>query len=192
MHPRSPYGVAKLYGYWITRHYREAYGMFACNGILFNHESPRRGDNFVTQKIVKGMWNTLLYKQDCLYLGNLDSKRDWGYAKDYVYAMALINNHKVADDFVIATGETHSIREFVEQVAVELSVDFEWRGNGLEEVGVNSRTGRTLIRIDRNLWRPAEVDLLLGDPRKAKAKLGWAATTKFKQLVKIMVDGLFS
>jgi GDPmannose 4,6-dehydratase len=184
-HPRSPYGVAKLYAYWITVNYREAYGMFACNGILFNHESPRRGETFVTRKITRALARIHLGLQDCLYLGNLDSLRDWGHARDYVEAMWLMLQQNAPDDFVIATGEQRSVREFVTLAASVLGMDVKWSGSGLEEVG---RVGdRVVVRIDPRYLRPAEVDSLLGDPRKAKDKLGWRPRVSFEELVSGMV-----
>lgn len=187
-YPRSPYGVAKLYGYWITRNYREAYGIFTCNGILFNHESPLRGETFVTRKITQAACRYKLGLQQVLYLGNLDSKRDWGYAKDYVEAMWLMLQQDSPDDFVIATGETHSVREFVELAYKEVDVDIEWRGQGPGEYGIDKRTGKTIIQVDPRLYRPTEVELLLGDASKAKRVLRWAPTTSFYQLIKIMME----
>ena len=187
-YPRSPYACAKLYAFWITKNYRESYGMFACNGILFNHESPRRGETFVTKKITKGLAQIASGKMDCLYLGNLDAKRDWGYAKDYVEGMWMMLQQKQPDDFVLATGETHSVREFIKECAKLLKIDLEWKGKGLKEVGIDKKTKKTIIRIDKRYFRPAEVDLLLGDPTKAKKKLGWKPKTTFKQLVKIMLE----
>jgi GDPmannose 4,6-dehydratase len=187
-YPRSPYGCAKVYGYWITKNYRESYNLFASNGILFNHESPRRGANFVTRKITKGLARIKLGKESCLYLGNLEAKRDWGYAKDYVEAMWLMLQAKHSDDFVIATGETYSVREFVEASAKELGFDIVWKGKGLDEVGIDKKTGKEIIKIDPVYFRPAEVDLLIGDSSKAKKILGWQPRTKFTDLVKIMVE----
>ena len=187
-YPRSPYGVAKLYGFWITKHYREAYNMYACNGILFNHEGERRGFNFVTRKITIGLAKIKLGMQDHLELGNLDSKRDWGYAKEFVEAMWLMLQQEKPEDFVIATGETHSIREFIEEAAKVLEIDLEWKGEGIKEVGIDKKTGKEIIKINPRYFRPTEVDLLLGDPTKAKEKLGWEAKTKFKDLVKLMVN----
>lgn len=186
-YPRSPYAVAKLYGFWIIKNYREAYGMFACNGILFNHESEKRGFNFVTRKITIGLSKIKLGKQDVLELGNLDAKRDWGYAKEYVEAMWLMLQQDKPEDFVIATGETHSVREFIEACCEELGMGLKWEGNGVDEVGINKNTGRIIIKINPKYFRPTEVDLLLGDPRKAKEKLGWEAKTKFSDLAKLMV-----
>lgn len=187
-YPRSPYGVAKLYAFYITKNYRESYGMFACNGILFNHESPRRGENFVTRKITQAVANIYYGLQDTLYLGNLDSKRDWGYAKDYVEAMWLMLQQDEPEDFVIATGETHSVREFIELAFGHVGITVEWRGQGVDEVGLDKKTGREIIRIDPVYFRPAEVDLLLGNPSYAYQKLGWKANTPFKELVAIMMD----
>ncbi len=187
-HPRSPYAVAKLYSFWITTNYREAYGMFTVNGILFNHESPLRGETFVTRKITLAACRYKCGLQDVLYLGNLDSKRDWGYAKDYVEAMWLMLQQETPEDFVIATGETHSIREFVELAYKELGIEIEWRGQGIDEVGIDRATGNTIIRIDPRYFRPAEVDFLLGNAAKAKAKLHWKPKTSFKELVKIMIS----
>lgn len=187
-HPRSPYGCAKVYGFWITKNYRESYGMFATNGILFNHESPRRGETFVTRKITQGLARIKLGKADKIYLGNLDAKRDWGYAKDFVYGMWLMLQHSEPDDFVLATNETHSVREFVEEAAKHLGFELEWRGEGLNEKGIDKKTGKTIVEIDPKYFRPAEVDVLLGDYTKAKNALGWEPKTKFKELVKFMVD----
>jgi len=186
-HPRSPYGIAKMYAYWMTKNYREAYGLFACNGILFNHESERRGKNFVTRKITLGLSKIKLGLQDVLELGNLDAKRDWGYAKEYVESMWKMLQQKKPDDYVIATGETHSMKEFIELSCRELNIDLEWEGEGLEEKGIDKKTGKIIIRINPRYFRPAEVDLLLGDPTKAKEKLGWEAKIKFEELVKLMV-----
>ncbi|RLE38946.1 GDP-mannose 4,6-dehydratase [Candidatus Woesearchaeota archaeon] len=187
-HPMSPYGCAKVFAYWITKNYRESYGIFACNGILFNHESPRRGGTFVTKKITRALVNIKLGKQEKLYLGNLDAKRDWGYAKDYVEAMWLMLQQDKPDDYVIATGETHSVREFVEEACKILGFDLEWQGNGLEEKGIDKKTRKVIIEIDPRYFRPAEVDLLLGDPSKALNQLGWKINTKFKELVKLMIE----
>ncbi len=186
-YPRSPYGVAKLYGFWIIKNYREAYNIFACNGILFNHESERRGFNFVSRKITLGLSRIKLGYQKVLELGNLDSKRDWGYAKDYVEAMWLILQSKKPKDYVIATGETHSVREFVELCAKELGFDLEWRGKGINETGIDKKSKKTIVKVNPKYFRPTEVDFLLGDPTLAKKDLGWEAKTKFKNLVKIMV-----
>jgi len=187
-YPRSPYACAKLYSYWITVNYRESYGMYACNGILFNHESPRRGETFVTKKITRGLARILAGKDQCLYLGNLDAKRDWGYAKDYVEGMWRMLQQKKAEDYVLATGETHSVREFIEECAKILKIELRWKGKGVKEIGYDAKTKKVLIKIDPKYFRPAEVDLLLGDPRKAKKNLGWTPKTKFKELVKIMLE----
>jgi GDPmannose 4,6-dehydratase len=187
-HPRSPYGVAKVCAYWLTVNYREAYSMFACNGILFNHESPRRGETFVTRKITRAVANIKYGLQDILYLGNLDAKRDWGYAKDYAEAMWLMLQQESPDDYVISTDETHSVREFVELAFKEIGVDLEWKGSGLEEVGINKETGKVIVAVDKRYFRPSEVDLLLGDSSKARKKLGWIPKTSFPELVKIMVE----
>jgi len=186
-YPRSPYACAKLYAYWITVNYRESYGLFACNGILFNHESPRRGETFVTRKITRGLARILSGKHPCIYLGNLDAKRDWGYAKDYVEGMWRMLQQKSPEDFVLATGETHSVSEFVEECMRLLKIDFVWRGKGVKEEGIDRKTGQALIKIDPKYYRPAEVDLLLGSAGKAKRQLGWEAKTDFKKLVKIML-----
>lgn len=187
-YPRSPYACAKAYAFYITQNYRESYGMYACNGILFNHESPRRGETFVTRKITRAAARIKLGLQNCLYLGNLDAKRDWGYAGDYVEAMWLMLQQDKADDYVIATGETYMVRTFAELVFARLGMPLEWRGTGEEEVGIDTATGRTVIRIDPKYFRPAEVDLLLGDPSKAKRELGWELKTSFEQLVNMMTD----
>jgi GDPmannose 4,6-dehydratase len=187
-YPRSPYGVAKLYGYWITVNYRESYNLFACNGILFNHESPRRGDAFVTRKITKALSRIKLGFDEVLKLGNLESKRDWGFAKDYVEAMWMMMQHAKPDDYVVATGETHSVREFAEKAALYLGMDLKWKGKGLKEIGVDKRTGKIIIAIDDRFFRPAEVDLLIGKPDKIRRTLGWKPKTTFEDLVKIMVD----
>lgn len=185
-YPRSPYGVAKVYAYWITKNYRESYNMFAVNGILFNHESPRRGETFVTRKITKGLSRIKLGVEEKLYLGNLDAKRDWGYAKDYVEGMWRMLQAKTPDDYVLATNETHSVREFVEKTGKILGMDIKWKGKGLNEKGIDKKTGKTVVEIDPRYFRPAEVDILLGDPSKAKKKLGWKPKVKFEDLVKIM------
>jgi GDPmannose 4,6-dehydratase len=187
-YPRSPYAAAKLYAYWITVNYREAYNLFACNGILFNHESPRRGETFVTRKITKGIANILNGKQDKLYLGNIDAKRDWGFAGDYVEAMWLMLQQQKPDDYVIATGETHTVREFCELAFKNVGINLKWEGSGEDEKGINSANGKELINISRKFFRPTEVDLLLGDPTKAKTKLNWKQKVSFEQLVKMMVD----
>ena len=186
-YPRSPYGAAKLYAYWITVNYREAYGMFACNGILFNHESPLRGETFVTRKITRAAAAIEAGIQSMLYLGNLDAKRDWGHARDYVEGMHLIVNHETPDDFVLATGETQSVRACVEYAFAETGVTIAWRGDGVDEIGVDAANGRTLVKVDPRYFRPTEVDLLLGDPTKAQNLLGWTHKTPFKTLVAEMV-----
>jgi GDPmannose 4,6-dehydratase len=187
-YPRSPYGCAKLYGHWITVNYRESYGLFACSGILFNHESPRRGETFVTRKITRGLARIKLGLEKKLYLGNLDSKRDWGYAPDYVAGMWLMLQQEKPGDYILATGETHSVREFVAEVCRLLGMNLEWRGIGIEEIGVDKNTGETIIEIDPKYFRPAEVELLIGDYSKAEKELGWKPQTSFKELVKIMVE----
>ncbi|KKR22169.1 MAG: GDP-D-mannose dehydratase [Candidatus Moranbacteria bacterium GW2011_GWA2_39_41] len=187
-YPRSPYGCAKMYSYWITVNYRESYNMYACNGILFNHESPRRGETFVTKKITRALARILAGKDNCLYLGNIDSKRDWGYAKDYVEGMWRMLQQKKADDFVLATGETHSVREFVEEACKVAGIDLMWKGKKEKEVGIDKKTKKTIIKIDPRYYRPAEVDILLGDPSKAKRLLKWTPKTKFKELVRIMME----
>ncbi|UVO31823.1 GDP-mannose 4,6-dehydratase [Bradyrhizobium arachidis] len=186
-YPRSPYGVAKLYGYWITVNYREAYGMFASNGILFNHESPIRGETFVTRKITRGVARIELGIEDTLYLGNLEAKRDWGHAKDYVEGMHMILQAEKPDDFVLATGETHSVREMVELSFAEVGRQIEWRGTGVEETGVDRKNGKTVVRIDPTYFRPTEVDLLIGDASKARKQLGWKPKRTFAQLVQEMM-----
>ncbi|MFV5317266.1 GDP-mannose 4,6-dehydratase [Priestia megaterium] len=188
-YPRSPYGVAKIYGFWITKNYRESYDMFAVNGILFNHESERRGETFVTRKITLAASRIAQGKQQKLTLGNLDSLRDWGYAKDYVECMWLILQHDKPEDFVIATGEMHSVREFVQLAFKHTGIEIEWSGEGLEEKGTNKATGEVIVEIDPKFFRPAEVDQLLGDPTKAKTLLNWNPTkTSFEELVRIMVE----
>lgn len=187
-YPRSPYGVAKLYAYWITVNYREAYGIFACNGILFNHESPRRGETFVTRKITRAAARIKLGLQDKLYLGNLDAKRDWGHSKDAVRAMWTMLQQPEPDDYVIATGEQHSVREFCELAFREVGIDLEWRGEGVEEKGIDKKTGKVIVEIDPRYFRPAEVESLLGDSSKAREKLGWKPKISFPELVKEMVQ----
>ena len=187
-YPRSPYGCAKLYAYWITVNYRESYGMFACNGILFNHESPRRGETFVTRKITRAAVRIRLGMQDKLYLGNLSSKRDWGHAKDYVKGMWLMLQQEKAEDFVLATGKTTTIRDFCNLVFKELGYQLKWEGEGINEKGIDAATGNVLIEVDPKYFRPAEVDLLLGDPSKAEKKLGWKAEHSLEELVKDMVE----
>ncbi len=186
-YPRSPYACAKVYAYWQTLNYREAYNLFACNGILFNHESPRRGETFVTRKITRALARILKGQQDRLYLGNLDAKRDWGYAKDYVEGMWMMMQHSQADDFVLATGETHTVREFVERAFGSVGMELHWQGEGESEKGVETRTGRILIEIDPRYYRPTEVDLLLGDATKASQILGWKPKISFAELVELMV-----
>ncbi|NJK63500.1 MAG: GDP-mannose 4,6-dehydratase [Synechococcaceae cyanobacterium SM2_3_1] len=186
-YPRSPYACAKVYAYWQTLNYREAYNLFACNGILFNHESPRRGETFVTRKITRALARILKGQQDRLYLGNLDAKRDWGYAKDYVEGMWMIMQHSQADDFVLATGETHTVREFVERALGSVGLELHWQGAGETEKGVEARTGRILIEIDPRYYRPTEVDLLLGDATKVNQILGWKPRISFTELVELMV-----
>ncbi|HHV87120.1 MAG TPA: GDP-mannose 4,6-dehydratase [Petrimonas sp.] len=187
-YPRSPYGVAKLYGYWITKNYRESYGMFAVNGILFNHESERRGETFVTRKITIAVARIAQQMQDKLYLGNLDALRDWGYAKDYVECMWLILQHDVPEDFVIATGEMHSVREFCTLAFSEAGIQLRWEGKGVNEKGIDKLTGKILVEVDPKYFRPTEVEQLMGDPTKAKTLLGWnPRKTSFEDLVKLMV-----
>jgi len=187
-YPRSPYAAAKIYAYWITVNYREAYNIFACNGILFNHESPLRGETFVTRKITLAVSAIKKGKQDCLYLGNLDAKRDWGFAGDYVEAMWLILQQANPDDYVIATGQTRTVREFVERAFLEAGITIEWQGQGVNEKGIDVATGKVIVAVDPEFFRPTEVDLLLGDPTKAKEKLGWVPKTSFDDLVKLMVE----
>lgn len=187
-YPRSPYGVAKQYGFWITKNYRESYGMFAVNGILFNHESERRGETFVTRKITLAAARIAQGEQDKLYLGNLDAKRDWGYAKDYVECMWLILQHDVPEDFVIATGEMHTVREFCTLAFAEIGINLRWEGEGVNEKGIDAATGKVLVEVDPRYFRPAEVEQLLGNPTKARTVLGWnPCKTPFPELVKIMV-----
>ncbi len=185
-YPRSPYAVAKMYGYWITVNYREAYGIYACNGILFNHESPLRGETFVTRKITRALARIKLNLQDCLYLGNLDSLRDWGHAKDYVLAQWLMLQQDKPEDFVIATGVQYSVRQFVDAAAKELGMQVTWAGRGVDETGTDAH-GKVIVKVDPRYFRPTEVETLLGDPTKAKAKLGWVAETPFADLVAEMV-----
>lgn len=187
-YPRSPYGVAKLYGYWITKNYRESYGMFAVNGILFNHESERRGETFVTRKITIAAARIAQGMQDKLYLGNLSAKRDWGYAKDYVECMWMMLQHDTPEDFVIATGEFHSVREFCTLAFAEVGIELRWEGSGVDEKGIDTKTGKVLVEVDPKYFRPAEVEQLLGDPTKARTLLGWnPRKTSFEELVKLMV-----
>jgi GDPmannose 4,6-dehydratase len=187
-YPRSPYAAAKVYAYWITVNYREAYGLFACNGILFNHESPLRGETFVTRKITRGLARIKAGLDECLYLGNLDSLRDWGHARDYVRAQWLMLQQATAEDYVIATGEQHSVRSFVSLAGSMLGMDLEWRGKGTDEHGIDKVSGKTLVRVDPRYFRPTEVDTLLGDPSKARRQLGWQAEVSFHDLVREMVD----
>ncbi|MBA2846982.1 GDPmannose 4,6-dehydratase [Methanococcus maripaludis] len=186
-YPRSPYGVAKLYGYWIIKNYREAYDIFACNGILFNHESERRGLTFVTRKITVGLAKIKLGLQDVLELGNLDAKRDWGHARDYVKAMYLMLQQEVPEDYVIATGETHSVREFIELAGKHLGMDIYFEGTGVDEVGIDRNNGKIIVKVNKKYFRPTEVDLLLGNPVKAKKELRWEPKIKFEELVELMV-----
>jgi GDPmannose 4,6-dehydratase len=186
-YPRSPYGVAKVYGYWITKNYREGYNLHTSNGILFNHESPRRGRTFVTRKITRDLARVKLGLQESVYLGNLDSKRDWGHAKDYVEMMWLMLQQDTPDDYVVATGETHSVREFVELAAKNLDIEIVWEGSNENEVGIDKKTNKHIIKVDPKYFRPTEVDLLLGDPTKAKTKLGWTLKHTFESLVAEMV-----
>lgn len=186
-YPRSPYGVAKLYGHWITKNYRESYGMFTCSGILFNHESERRGKEFVTRKITDAVARIKFGVQDCLELGNMDAKRDWGHSKDYVRAMWLMLQQDEADDYVVATNETRTVREFVEIAFRTAGMNIEWQGAGVDEIGIDQATGKTVVRINPKFFRPAEVELLLGDPTKAETKLGWTREISFAELVERMV-----
>lgn len=188
-YPRSPYGVAKQYGYWITKNYRESYGMFAVNGILFNHESERRGETFVTRKITLAAARIAQGFQDKLYLGNLDARRDWGYARDYVECMWLMLQQDEPEDFVIATGEMHTVREFATKAFAAAGIELRWEGTGVDEKGIDASTGRVLVEVDRKYFRPCEVEQLLGDPTKARTKLGWNPTkTSFDELIRIMVE----
>ena len=187
-YPRSPYGVAKLYAFWIIKNYREAYNIFACNGILFNHESPLRGETFVTRKITRAAAKIKLGLQEKLYLGNLDAQRDWGHAKDYVHGMWLMMQQDNADDYVLATGETHPVREFVEKAFKHAGIDVRWEGEGVNEKGIDTKTNKVLVEVDEKYFRPTEVDLLLGNPTKAKKELGWNCTYTFDELVKEMVE----
>jgi GDPmannose 4,6-dehydratase len=187
-YPRSPYAAAKVYAYWITVNYREAYGLFACNGILFNHESPVRGETFVTRKVTRGLARIKAGLDDCLYLGNLDALRDWGHARDFVHAQWLMLQQPKAEDYVIATGEQHSVREFVQRAADALGLTLRWRGTGIEEHAINAETGRTIVRVDPRYFRPTEVDTLLGDSSKARRQLGWAPQVTFTELVREMVQ----
>lgn len=186
-YPRSPYGVAKLYGHWITKNYRESFGLYACSGILFNHESERRGKEFVTRKITDAAARIKLGLQDCLELGNMDSKRDWGHSKDYVKAMWLMLQQETPDDYVIATNETRTVREFVELAFQHVGISIKWRGNDVNEIGLDKSTGKTIVKVNPKFFRPAEVDILLGDPSKAENTLGWKREISFSQLVERMV-----
>ena len=188
-YPRSPYGVAKQYGYWITVNYRESYGLHASNGILFNHESPRRGETFVTRKITMAVARISRGLQQCLYMGNINARRDWGYAPDYVNVMWMMLQQDEPDDFVVATNEMHSVREFIERAFAHVGIEMEWEGEGVDEIGRNSATGDVLVRMDPRYYRPCEVDQLLGNPVKAKEKLGWEPAVKFDELVRIMTEG---
>lgn len=187
-HPRSPYGCSKVYSYWVTKNYRESYNLFAVNGILFNHESPRRGETFVTRKITRGLARIKAGKDKKIFLGNLDAKRDWGYAPDFVEAMYLMLQQKKPNDYVIATGETHTVREFVEKAANYIGVNLIWKGKGLKEKGIDKNTGKVIVEIDPKYFRPAEVDVLLGDSKKARRELGWKPKVKFNELVRIMME----
>jgi GDPmannose 4,6-dehydratase len=187
-YPRSPYGAAKVYGHWITVNYREAYGIYACSGILFNHESPVRGETFVTRKITRGLARISEGLEDCLYLGNLDSLRDWGHARDYVRAQWLMLQQREAEDFVISTGVQHSVREFIVAAAKQLGISIDWRGHGVEEEGVDTRSGKPIVKIDTRYFRPTEVDSLLGDSTKARTKLGWIPELSFEVLISDMVN----
>jgi GDPmannose 4,6-dehydratase len=187
-YPRSPYGAAKVYAYWITVNYREAYGLFACNGILFNHESPMRGETFVSRKITRALTRIHVGLQEALHLGNLDSRRDWGHARDYVKAQWLMLQQNVAEDFVIATGKQYSVREFVVLAGARLGMKITWKGKGVDEVGIDSKTGDSVVRIDSRYFRPTEVESLLGDPTKARQKLGWSAEVTFEELVAEMIE----
>lgn len=187
-YPRSPYGVAKLYGHWITKNYRESYGMYACSGILFNHESERRGKEFVTRKITNAVARIKQDVQEYVELGNLDSKRDWGHSKDYVYAMWLMLQQETPDDYVVATNETRTVREFVETAFGKVGINVEWSGNGVDEVGKDAATGKVIVKVNKDFFRPAEVDILLGDPAKAEKSLGWKREVSFDELVGRMVD----
>jgi GDPmannose 4,6-dehydratase len=186
-YPRSPYAVAKMYAYWITVNYREAYGMYACNGILFNHESPIRGETFVTRKITRALARIKLGLQECLYLGNMNALRDWGHARDYVEMQWLMLQQDKAEDFVIATGEQHSVREFVDLAAKEVGIQIRWQGEGVDEKGYDIASGKCIVAVDPRYFRPAEVETLLGDPTKAKDKLGWVPQTSFQELVSEMM-----
>ncbi len=188
-YPRSPYGVAKQYGFWITKNYRESYGLHASNGILFNHESPRRGETFVTRKVTMAVARIHRGLQDCLYMGNIDALRDWGYAKDYVEMMWMMLQQDQADDYVVATGEMHTVREFIEKSFEHVGRKIEWQGEAEKEVGIDKTTGKIVVRIDPKYYRPCEVEQLLGNPAKAKRQLGWEPRVKFEELVQLMTDG---
>ncbi|MCC7299720.1 MAG: GDP-mannose 4,6-dehydratase [Verrucomicrobia bacterium] len=188
-YPRSPYAVAKQYGFWIVKNYREAYGLHASNGILFNHESPRRGETFVTRKITMAVARILRGQQKCLYMGNINALRDWGYAPDYVQMMWMMLQQATPDDYVVATNEMHTVREFIEKSFGHVGIKIVWDGEGVKEVGKNKATGDIVVRMDERYYRPAEVEQLLGNPAKAKKQLGWEPTVKFEELVKIMTDG---
>jgi len=187
-YPRSPYGVAKLYAYWIVKNYRESYGMYACNGILFNHESPKRGPRFITRKITIALGRIIRGEQDDLVLGNLNAQRDWGHAREYCYGMWLMLQQEKPDDYILATGKTHSVRDFANMAFKYKGITLEWKGEGVNEVGIDSKTRKVLIRVSPKYFRPAEVDILLGDPSKAKRELDWEAKVHLKDLVKEMVD----
>lgn len=187
-YPRSPYGVSKVYAHWITINYRESYNLFTCSGILFNHESPRRGETFVTRKITRAFTRIKLGVEKKVYLGNLNAKRDWGYAKDYIEAMWIMLQQDKPDDYIIATGETHSVREFVEEAGRMVGFDIIWEGKGINEKGIDTNTGQVIVEIDPFYFRPAEVDILVGDNTKAREKLGWQPKVKFKELIKIMIE----
>lgn len=187
-YPRSPYGVAKLYGHWITKNYRESYGLYACSGILFNHESERRGKEFVTRKITDAVARIKQGVQECMELGNMDSKRDWGHSKDYVRAMWLMLQQETPDDYVIATNETRTVREFVETAFAHVGIQVKWQGEGVDEVGINAENGQVIVKVNKKFFRPAEVDVLLGNPAKAEEKLGWIREIPFAELVTRMVD----
>jgi GDPmannose 4,6-dehydratase len=191
-YPRSPYGVAKVYSYWICKNYRESYGMFICNGILFNHESERRGDTFVTQKIVKGLVDIVKGKKEKIYLGNLHSRRDWGYAPEYVEGMWMMLQHDTPDDYVLATNETHTIKEFIEKSCEHLNIKYRWEGEDVSEKLINIETGLSIIEVSEKYFRPTEVDLLIGDYSKVKKTLGWNPKVKFEELVKVMINGYLS
>ncbi len=188
-YPRSPYAAAKLYSYWITKNYREAYGLHASNGILFNHESPRRGETFITRKVTMAVVRISKGLQKCLYVGNLDARRDWGYAPDYVKCMWLMLQQEKPDDYVVSTGENHTVREFIEKAFAAVNVKIEWRGTGIDETGINAGSGEVIVKIDSRYFRPTEVDTLLGNSEKARRQLGWSPTVTFEKLVQIMVEG---